>query len=78
MKSDPNMANDPIDTTGVTWQEQHRYPCGCWGVPEGQHIPGCEHNTSKYPVLAQAGEGSTEGAPPATPSNETIKEHTHG
>ncbi len=35
---------------------QRRAPCGCRGVPDGQHLPGCAHSTTKpAPQCASCG-----------------------
>lgn len=33
--------------TSVTPYSRRRSPCGCQGVPEGQHLPGCSQHRGK-------------------------------
>ncbi len=28
--------------SALTLYSARRAPCGCWGIPDGQHLPGCE------------------------------------
>jgi hypothetical protein len=40
--------------TGLAPYFQRTQPCGCRGVPDGQHLPGCEHSTTRPAAICGA------------------------